>query len=176
MLATWVNPEIEKLLQEKKNHRVDIIIKSFEPKDIQDHYDLVVAATNFKELNQDIRLAAKAKGKLINVADTPDLCDFCLGSIVTKGWLKIAISTNGKSPTFAKRFRQILEEVLPDETSKLLDNLYIIRDRLQVDFTEKVKTLNQITSSLVNEKPQETNRYFSWSRLKNIFGSHKKRA
>jgi precorrin-2 dehydrogenase/sirohydrochlorin ferrochelatase len=29
-----------------------------------------------------------------------------MGGIVTKGNLKIGISTNGKSPTFAKRLRQ----------------------------------------------------------------------
>ncbi|WP_394366799.1 hypothetical protein [Blattabacterium cuenoti] len=36
---------------------------------------------------------------MVNVPDAPDLCDFYMGSIVQKGNLKIAISTNGKSPT-----------------------------------------------------------------------------
>ena len=49
--------------------------------------------------SQEIRNDARIAGKLINVADKPGLCDFYLGSIVKKGNLKIAISTNGKSPT-----------------------------------------------------------------------------
>lgn len=44
---------------------------------------------------------AHERGLLVNVADTPAECDFYLGSIVQKGDLKIAISTNGKSPTIA---------------------------------------------------------------------------
>lgn len=172
MIATWINPEIRDLLENHPNHRVDIIVKAFEPDDIKPNHDLVIAATNLRELNEAIQKAAKAKGKLINVADTPALCDFYLGSIVTKGWLKIAISTNGKSPTFAKRFRQVLEEVLPNETSALLDNLYIIRDRLQADFSQKVKQLNHLTASLV-EKPA---RKPFWKRFHQFLTPKSKRA
>jgi len=105
-----------------------------------------------QELNLEIRTLAKRRGKLVNVADTPDLCDFYLGSIVTRGDLKVAISTNGKSPTFAKRFRQVLEEVLPNDTNALLKNLKVIRDRLTGNFSQKVKELNEITASLVESK------------------------
>ena len=54
----------------------------------------------------------KKKRILVNVADTPDLCDFNMGGIVTKGNLKIGISNNEKSPTLAKRIGQFLEELL----------------------------------------------------------------
>lgn len=112
--------------------------------------DLVIAATNFKEINLTVHAAAKAARRLTNIADTPSLCDFYLGSIVTRGPLKIAISTNGQSPTFAKRFRQFLEAELPDlETTNLLDNLKMFRDRLTGDFRAKVRQLNSVTNSLL---------------------------
>lgn len=155
LVAPWVNPEIEALLK-TKDFSVKIIRKEFEPQDIDGH-DLVVAATNIKALNKDIREAAKAKGKLVNVADTPALCDFYLGSIVTRGPLKVAISTNGQSPTFAKRFRQILEEILPENVEDLIQNLKLFRDQLKGDFEEKVTKLNELTSSLVEEYTQKTN-------------------
>ena len=147
LLAPWVKPEVDELLKTKTN-RVTVVRKTFEPSDIEGH-DLIVAATNFKELNKDIREAAKARGKLINVADTPALCDFYLGSIVTRGPLKVAISTNGQSPTFAKRFRQLLEDILPNDVEELINNLNKFRDQLKGDFEEKVETLNELTSSLV---------------------------
>ena len=59
-----------------------------------------------RQLHEEIKAMATEKGILVNVADTPDLCDFYLGSIVQKGNLKIAISTNGKSPTAAKRIKK----------------------------------------------------------------------
>jgi siroheme synthase-like protein len=88
----------------------------------------------------------------VNVADTPDLCDFYLGSTVKKGDLKIGISTNGKSPTLAKRMRETFEAILPDETQSLLDNLKLIRDSLDVEFSEKVRRLNEITSLMNRSK------------------------
>lgn len=151
MVAPWVSPEIETLLAGKEQHDVEIIRRPFEEQDVE-WPDLVIAATNIELLNQQVQQVAKAKQKLVNVADTPALCDFYLGSIVTKGFLKVAVSTNGQSPTFAKRFRQLLEEVLPEDTSDLLENLKEIRDRLGGDFAHKVKELNRITASLLEEE------------------------
>jgi precorrin-2 dehydrogenase / sirohydrochlorin ferrochelatase len=110
---------------------------------------MVIAATDDKAVNRQIRNEAKERFLLVNVADTPDLCDFYLGGIVTKGNLKVAISTNGKSPTAAKRLRQLLEEVLPEEIDDLLDNLNAYRDTLKGDFEYKVKAMNEITEGLV---------------------------
>lgn len=112
--------------------------------------DLAILATNSPALHREIREHASAFRVLLNVADTPDLCDFYLGSTVKRGDLKIGISTNGKSPTFAKRFRQLLEESVPEETEELLEILKKFRDRLDGDFSEKVKTLNQLTKTLVD--------------------------
>jgi siroheme synthase-like protein len=91
----------------------------------------------------------------VNVADTPDLCDFYLSSIVQKGNMKIAISTNGKSPTVAKRIREVLSEMIPDEMEEVLASLGEIRNRLRGDFSEKVRELNKITSVLVNKHQPE---------------------
>ena len=115
---------------------------------------LVIAATDDKGVNRQIRDDAKERYLLVNVADTPDLCDFYLGGIVTKGNLKVAISTNGKSPTAAKRLRQLLEEVLPEEMDELLENLHAYRDTLKGDFKQKVKAMNEITQTLILEKKE----------------------
>lgn len=149
IVAKEVSEEVQALL-DAGNYKVRVIEKAFDDNDLIKH-DLIIAATDIQALNLEIRTLAKRKGKLVNVADTPDLCDFYLGSIVTRGDLKVAISTNGKSPTFAKRFRQVLEEVLPKDTNLLLKNLKQIRDRLTGNFSQKVKALNEITASLVEE-------------------------
>jgi len=127
---------------------------------IEDHYHekylggkhIVIAATNDKAVNRQIRDESKERFLLVNVADTPELCDFYLGGIVTKGNLKIAISTNGKSPTVAKRIRQLLEEVLPEELDDLLENLHTYRATLKGDFEYKVKAMNEATEGLVKSR------------------------
>lgn len=147
VIATWIGSGTQELLQEHQE-RIQFIKKEFDPLDVNDS-DVVVAATNIPAVNDAVYKAAKAQGKIVNVADTPEKCDFYMGSIVTRGDLKIAISTNGKSPTFAKRFRQLLEEVLPTEANDLVNNLKAIRDNLKGNFDYKVKELNRITASLI---------------------------
>lgn len=135
----------------KNSDTIEIRRRPFEAQDIE-HADVIIAATNDRASNISIRMIAKSAGKLVNVADTPDLCDFYLGSIVTKGNLKIGISTNGKSPTFAKRLRQYLEKTLDAELiEETLDSLDNLRKSLRMhDFQTKLKSLNQITQRLVD--------------------------
>ena len=117
---------------------------------------ILSSATDDKSVNRQIRNESKERFLLVNVADTPELCDFYLGGIVTKGNLKIAISTNGKSPTTAKRLRQLLEEVLPDEINDLLENLNAYRATLKGDFEYKVKAMNEVTEGLVKKEMLDT--------------------
>jgi precorrin-2 dehydrogenase/sirohydrochlorin ferrochelatase len=148
LVSIEISEAIPKLLLNYPNHRVELVKKPFDETDLEG-IDIVIAATNVLETNHEIRKLAKSKRILVNVADTPDLCDFYMGGIVTKGNLKVAISTNGKSPTFAKRFRQLLEETLPEDINSLLNNLRTIRERLKGDFNYKVEKLNEITADLI---------------------------
>ena len=130
---------------------VKIIERKFEYTDLEG-VELVILATDNPDLHASIRKAAKEKGLLLNVADTPALCDFYLGSIVKKGNLKIAISTNGKSPTVAKRIKEVLNDNIPDEIDDTLEQINKLRLTLSGDFAYKVKALNQATASLVTQK------------------------
>jgi len=130
---------------------VIIYNREFENNDIV-RQNLVISATDNKALQLQIKKVCEEKNILCNVADTPDLCDFYLSSVVQKGNLKIAISTNGKSPTLAKRIKEFLEESIPDEIDDLLLNMNNIRKKLSGNFEEKVKKLNEITKMLVEKE------------------------
>ena len=112
---------------------------------------IVIAATNNVEVNKKIHMDSKDENILVNVADTPELCDFYLGGIVTKGNIKIAISTNGKSPTLAKRLRQFFEDVIPDDINELAENLNEFRKSIKGEFKEKVAILNDLTKGIVQK-------------------------
>lgn len=142
LVAREIHPEIRTLAKAHPN--VELVERNFRLWDLWSA-DIVLLATNNRETNQSILRFAKTRGLLVNVADTPDLCDFYLGSVVTKGELKVGISTNGKSPTIAKRFREFLEESIPEDTNQLLDNMNGIREKVKGDLGEKVKVLNEVT-------------------------------
>jgi len=154
--ATWItivakviSPEIKTLVEQIST--ITLLEKSFEVSDL-DNKDLVIAATGDRSISELIRVEATKRKILINVADTPDLCDFYLGSIVQKGDLKIAISTNGKSPTLAKRLKEVFNEALPEDTQITIESLNKFRNQLKGDFTEKVKRLNEATAILTNSQ------------------------
>lgn len=144
MVATFFRPNTSELIQ--KFH-IEHFEKLYDEQDLEG-VQLVIAATNFPDVNLQVYREAKKRGILVNVADTPDLCDFYMGGIVTKGNVKLAISTNGKSPTLAKRLRQYFEAVLPDDINKLAENLNTYRKQLKGDFEFKVTEMNRVTERL----------------------------
>jgi len=147
VVAGIVRDEIKAIAADNK--KVKFIERNFRVRDLQ-HKDLVILATDDPKLHERIRTLTRKRRILVNVADTPNLCDFYLGSVVTKGNIKIGVSTNGKSPTMAKRIRELFEDVLPEDTETLLANMQSIRDKIKGDFNEKVKVLNEVTSSWLN--------------------------
>jgi len=149
LVATNISDEIKTVAKNYPN--IILIEKDFEASDIID-VDLVFAAVNDPVVSTAVVNEANQKGILVNAADKPDLCDFYLSSVVQKGNLKIAISTNGKSPTVAKRIKEMLQDCLPDELDELLDNIQAIRNTLTGDFQNKVDKLNELTKSLVEKK------------------------
>ncbi len=116
---------------------------------------LVIATTDNPEVNLKVYHDCRERNILVNVADNPPLCDFYMGGIVTKGNVKIAISTNGKSPTTAKRLRQFFEEVIPEDIDQMVKNLNKYRKTIKGDFEEKVEQMNKITSPLVPKRGKE---------------------
>jgi precorrin-2 dehydrogenase / sirohydrochlorin ferrochelatase len=146
LVARAIGEPIKELA--RKHTHVKLFERNFKLWDLWDK-DIVLLATDNRQLHESIRNFARTRRLLINVADTPDLCDFYLGSVVTKGNLKIGVSTNGKSPTIAKRIREYLEEALPDNTNDLLDNMQKIRDQIKGDFSKKVQVLNDVTAGFL---------------------------
>lgn len=110
---------------------------------------IVVATTNVPKVNVKVYKHCRKRSILVNVADNPPYCDFYMGGIVTKGHVKVAISTNGKSPTTAKRLRQFFEDVIPENIDDLVQNLNVYRKTIKGDFEQKVETLNEFTKGLI---------------------------
>ncbi|ASK29350.1 ABC transporter permease [Chryseobacterium sp. T16E-39] len=147
LVAKEIIPEIKSLQSQFPS--LTLYERSYNPYDFKD-VDLAIIAVNDIIVAEEIRNQAYQNNVLVNVADKPDLCDFYLGSIVKKGSLKIAISTNGKSPTIAKRLRETFTETIPDEMDDVLENMQNIRNQLKGDFNYKVQELNRVTTEYLD--------------------------
>ncbi len=145
VVATRFLPELEALVA--KYPSVKLTQSKFKKKMLKKRH-LVIACTDDLKVNTRVFDLSRKRFLICNIADTPPLCDYYLGGIVTKGNVKIAISTNGKSPTTAKRLREFFEEIIPDDINKMVQNLNEYRKSLKGDFQEKVDKMNEITQTL----------------------------
>lgn len=158
---TIVSIHFSNQLKELLNRHSHIIAhqREFKENDLES-MNFVITATNNPELNRDIKYLANQRNILVNAADEPKNCNFYLGSIITKGNLKIAISTNGKSPVLARRMREYLEETIPNSIDNTITNLNEFRNNHQGDFKEKLTDLNRATATLAaNQTKKEAKKY-----------------
>jgi len=147
LVAPFFRPET---MEFANLHNVKLIKDEYHSKFLAGQH-IVIATTDNEKVNVQIYEDCKFHNILVNVADNPSYCDFYMGGIVTKGNVKVAFSTNGKSPTTAKRLRQFFEDVIPDNVDDLVKNLNVYRKTIKGNFEKKVSTLNRITENLIKK-------------------------
>jgi siroheme synthase-like protein len=106
--------------------KIEWLGRRYEPADVTG-CDLVIAATNDRQVNQAIFEEASRRSILCNTADDPPLCDFFFASVVQRGDLQIAISTAGQSPALAQRLRREIDAQLPADLGPWLNELGQLR-------------------------------------------------
>jgi siroheme synthase-like protein len=113
-----------------RNQKITWSPKEFAPDDLNGAF-LVIAATSLRDLNSQVYREADQRNILCNAVDDIDHCHFYYGSIVQRGDLQIAISTNGKSPALAQRLRKELEQQFGPEYEHWLEWLGAARETLR---------------------------------------------
>lgn len=117
---------VERIRQLNAEGSIEWLGRRYHPEDAPGN-DLIIAATNDRQVNQSVFGAANRLSILCNTADDPPLCDFFFGSIVQRDALQIAISTAGQSPAVAQRLRREIDAQLPADLGEWLDNLGQLR-------------------------------------------------
>jgi siroheme synthase-like protein len=129
--ARVISPKLHPHLAEYVRRReIDWHPKPFSPDDLEGAL-LVIAATSIRELNAAVFAEAERRNILCNSVDDIDHCHFYYGSVVQRGDLQIAISTNGKSPALAQRLRLELEQQFGLEYAAWLEWLGAAREVLR---------------------------------------------
>jgi precorrin-2 dehydrogenase/sirohydrochlorin ferrochelatase len=127
LIAPTITPQIAEWVRFGK---IQWQQKEFEPGDLQGAF-LVIAATSARGINAAVYREAEARGILCNAVDDVKNCHFYYGSVVQRGDLQIAISTNGKSPALAQRLRKELESQFVPEYEAWVQWLGAARDALR---------------------------------------------
>jgi siroheme synthase-like protein len=112
---------------------------------------LVIAATNYRELNQRIARDAKDLGIPVNVVDDPGLCTFFFPALVRRGELVAGISSSGLCPRFTTLIREQMEELWHPRLGEVLEQLTTERECLKksVDPEEKIQRLDRFILDVI---------------------------
>ncbi len=114
-----VAPEVEQELRELVAFsKGEIFQREFQTADI-DSAELVVAASNQAQLNQQVSALAQAKKIPVNVVDAPHLCSIITPAIVDRSPLMVAITSGGNAPVLARQMRAKLEILFPSSYGAL---------------------------------------------------------
>ena len=163
VVGKLLTPKLETMKNEGK---IGHIADDYKEEYINDAF-LVIGATDRDDVNDKIYMDADRKGKLVNIVDSPDRCNFILPSIVKQGDLQIAISTSGKSPALAKKLREEMEGSYGSEYQILLDIMGAVREKVIVrgyPSDENKKLFEALLNSDILQYIREEN----WSEVRRV--------
>ena len=134
-----VAPDISEAMRELGQHSsCTIEQRPFADDDIKG-MDIIVSATNRREVNRCVAELAKAQGSWVNIADDADEANLLFPSLVNRDPIQIAISAGGTSPSLSRLLRSYLEGFIPKGYTDLAELLARYRARVK----EKYQTLDQ---------------------------------
>lgn len=113
-----------------RNPRLERHPRPYTPSDLDGVY-LAYGASEDRALNARVAQDARRRGVIVNAVDDIPNCDFFAMALVRRGDLQIAISTNGRSPAFARWMRERLQGQVPVEFGDLLAALGQARDAIR---------------------------------------------
>ena len=143
---------------------IGIVRREFKDSDIDGAF-LVITATDNSSLNERIFQMCSDKGIPVNTVDDKEKCSFIFPAIVKRENVTAAVSTEGKSPIFARYLRQSIERSLDDRTDRIVGILSGVRNRIKSEINdeenrklafEKILTLllkdsDNVTSETITE-------------------------
>ena len=119
VIAPTCLPELLALVAEQVQQHNSPQKRAYQAADIQPRYGLVIAATNDRQVNQDIVQQCKMKNILVNVVDDASLCDVTFPAIIDRDPILIAISSGSMSPQFSKLLKSRINTFIPTGYGKL---------------------------------------------------------
>ena len=133
------------IMEEMLVYTHDFCCKSFQLSDLRG-YSIVIDATGNSAVAEMLIAYKKQNPILLNVVDTPKLCDFYFMALTSNNSLQIAVTSNGASPTAAKFFRDECAKLIPKDIDAYLKRKQAERDRGLIDIEQTSKELKQLNS------------------------------
>lgn len=122
--VTVIAPEMNS--QIRQIPKICRIFRSFMEEDFE-QADLVVAATDDKDINHAISVACRQRKIPVNAVDQKEDCSFIFPSYVKEGEVVAAFSSGGQSPVITQYLKKEIKPVLTNELGQIAQTLGTLR-------------------------------------------------
>ncbi len=129
---TVVAPEADEKIEYYASKKLLKLIKRKYQSPEASEYGLVISASDNMDVNRQVSEDCKKAGVPVNVVDKPSLCDFIFPAVIRRDCLTVAVASDGKAPFLSGHVRLILENIFPENWSKVA--------RLAAAFRQKVQS------------------------------------
>ena len=101
---------------------VTALVRPYRPGDLEG-FRIAVVAVGDATVNKRIRHEANERGTLLNVVDTPEMCDFFFTAVHRDDDVVVSVSTQGAAPALAQLIRDHISRTLPAGLGDLASSL-----------------------------------------------------
>ena len=126
--------------------------------DVTAKYTLFFPLTDDPALNRRLSAAARDARVWVAGSTSPDNADFCLGAVVDRGPVRLAISTGGASPALAGLLAQVLRQLLPESLDGDATALRLERQHLRATLGTPARRRTLLTQAVqfLEDRPAES--------------------
>jgi len=129
--VTVVAPEVDdKIDYYASKNALKIIKREYKSPEAAE-YGLVISASDNMDVNRQVSDDCKKAGIPVNVVDKPSLCDFIFPAVIRRDCLSVAVSSDGKAPFLSGHIRMILENIFPENWTKVARYATAFREKVQ---------------------------------------------
>ena len=157
MQVIAVSPDFSEAIERIENRQLTLINACYHKEQLVD-IDLAVAATDNRELNQQIKRDCAALKIWCNRVDDPEDSDFIFPSVIRRGDLTLSVCTEGASPFLTKRIVDELADRYDDSYTektallRLLRQAILAGDGSPQEKTAKLKELSRCSNPELRSK------------------------
>ncbi len=169
-----ISPQVSKYLETAENAgKITICRRKYRPEDINGAF-IVISATDNEELNLQVAVACSLQNIPVNIVNAPAKGSFIVPAVVRRGSLAIAVSTDGKSPSLARKIKEDLEKQFGNEYAEFLEIMGELRNLIINNVQEiekRSKIFREIIESDILNLLREGQTELVKERINNVLGS-----
>jgi len=150
-----VAPKISAKLAELAEHSGGVLTRrEYQSDDLHGHI-FIIGATDIEPVNERVAHDANLLGLLVNIVDSPDLCNVIFPALIDRTPLLISVSSSGSAPVLARAIRSQIESSVAANIGELGDFIAERRSAVRVALDNSESRVREFWENMLDSEISE---------------------